>query len=53
MVMTATIRQVFTHTPGEFDPRKYLGPARAALVEMYKRKNRDVLGSAARYGQEL
>ena len=53
MVMTATIRKVFTESPGEFDPRKYLGPARKALVEMYKRKNRDVLGSAGRYGEEL
>ena len=53
MVMTATIRKVFTESPGEFDPRKYLGPARKALVEMYKRKNREVLGSAGRYGEEL
>jgi fructose-bisphosphate aldolase class II len=53
MVMTATIRQVFGEQPGEFDPRKYLGPARTALVEMYKRKNREVLGSAGRYGQEF
>lgn len=53
MVMTATIRKVFTESPGEFDPRKYLGPARTALVEMYKRKNREVLGSAGRYGTEF
>lgn len=53
MVMTATIRRVFAEQPGEFDPRKYLGPARTALVEMYKRKNREVLGSAARYGDEI
>ncbi len=53
MVMTATVRQVFAESPGEFDPRKYLGPARTALVEMYKRKNREVLGSAGRYGREL
>jgi fructose-bisphosphate aldolase class II len=53
MVMTATVRKVFAESPGEFDPRKYLGPARAALVEMYKRKNREVLGSAGRYGQEF
>jgi fructose-bisphosphate aldolase class II len=53
MVMTATIRKVFAESPGEFDPRKYLGPARTALVEMYKRKNRDVLGSAGRYGTEF
>ena len=53
MVMTATIRKVFAESPGEFDPRKYLGPARTALVEMYKKKNREVLGSAGRYGQEV
>jgi len=53
MVMTATIRQVFAEQPAEFDPRKYLGPARSALVEMYKRKNREVLGSAGRYGAEF
>jgi fructose-bisphosphate aldolase class II len=52
MVMTATIRKVFAESPGEFDPRKYLGPARTALVEMYKKKNREVLGSAGRYGPE-
>jgi fructose-bisphosphate aldolase class II len=52
MVMTATIRKVFAESPGEFDPRKYLGPARTALIEMYKKKNREVLGSAGRYGQE-
>ncbi len=53
MVMTATIRKVFAESPAEFDPRKYLGPARKALVEMYKRKNREVLGSAGRYGPEI
>jgi fructose-bisphosphate aldolase class II len=53
MVMTATIRKIFSESPGEFDPRKYLGPARTALVEMYKRKNREVLGSAGRYGEEF
>ena len=53
MVMTATVRQVFGEQPGEFDPRKYLGPARTALIEMYKRKNREVLGSAGRYGTEF
>ncbi len=53
MVMTAEIRRVFVEKPAEFDPRKYLGPARSALVEMYKRKNREVLGSAGRYGTEF
>lgn len=46
LVMTAKIREVFATKPGEFDPRKYLGPARDALKEMYMRKNKDVLGSA-------
>ena len=48
LVMTAMIRKVFTEKPGEFDPRKYLGPARDALVAMYMEKNEKVLGSAGR-----
>ena len=46
LAMTAAIREVFVQKPGEFDPRKYLGPARAALKELYKRKCIEVLGSA-------
>lgn len=46
LVMTAKIREVFAEKPEEFDPRKYLGPAREALTAMYMRKNREVLGSA-------
>lgn len=46
LAMTGTIRRVFTEKPGEFDPRKYLGPAREALKKMYMQKNIDVLGSA-------
>ncbi len=46
LAMTAAIREVFSKTPGEFDPRKYLGPARDALKELYKLKNQNVLGSA-------
>jgi len=46
--MTALIRKTFAEKPSEFDPRKYLGPARTALVEMYKNKNINVLGSANR-----
>ncbi len=53
LVMTAAIRKVFAESPAEFDPRKYLGPARSALIEMYKEKNRNVLGSAGRYGAEV
>ena len=44
--MTAAIRKHFNDKPGDFDPRKYLGPARVALIEMYKHKNENVLGSA-------
>lgn len=34
MVITGTIRKVLTEHPEEFDPRKYLGPARDALFEL-------------------
>ncbi len=46
--MTAVIRKIFKEKPAEFDPRKYLGPARDALVAMYKHKNQNVLGSAGK-----
>ncbi len=44
--MTAAIRKHFNDKPGDFDPRQYLGPARLALIEMYKHKNESVLASA-------
>ena len=46
LAMTAAIREVLATKPGEFDPRKYLGPARDALKELYKHKCVNVLGSA-------
>jgi fructose-bisphosphate aldolase class II len=46
LAMTAAIREAFAKNPGEFDPRKYLGPARDALKDLYKQKNEKVLGSA-------
>ena len=46
--MTAAIRKHFAEHPADFDPRKYLGPARQALFEMYKHKNENVLGSAGK-----
>ena len=49
LAMTAVIRQVFAEKPAEFDPRKYLGPARDELIEMVKHKNINVLGSANRF----
>ena len=49
LVLTATVRKVFAEKPAEFDPRKYLGPARDELIKMIKEKNETVLGSAGRY----
>ncbi|MBF0138842.1 MAG: class II fructose-1,6-bisphosphate aldolase [Magnetococcales bacterium] len=46
LAMTAMIRKVFKDKPAEFDPRKYLGPARDELTKMIIEKNKDVLGSA-------
>ncbi|MDR0308116.1 MAG: class II fructose-1,6-bisphosphate aldolase [Chitinispirillales bacterium] len=48
LVLTAIIRKVFKETPAEFDPRKYLGPAREELVKMMIDKNENVLGSAGK-----
>jgi fructose-bisphosphate aldolase class II len=48
LAMTATIRRVLAEKPEVFDPRKYLGPAREALIAMIKTKNETVLGSAGR-----
>jgi fructose-bisphosphate aldolase class II len=48
LVMTAMIRQAFAQTPEEFDPRKYLGPAREELIKMIIEKNEKVLGSAGK-----
>jgi fructose-bisphosphate aldolase class II len=49
MVVTAIIRKILMENPKEFDPRKYLGPARKELIEVIKHKNTNVLGSAGRY----
>jgi fructose-bisphosphate aldolase class II len=46
LAMTAAIRKVFSEKPDEFDPRKYLGPARDELKKLYAHKNQNVLGSA-------
>jgi len=48
LAMTAAIRKTMAENPGEFDPRKYLGPARDSLKELYKHKNENVLGSAGK-----
>ncbi len=46
LAMTAGIRKAFAENPKEFDPRKYLGPARARVKELVRHKVRDVLCSA-------
>ena len=48
LAMTAMIRKYFDEHPEQFDPRKYLAPAREALKQMYIHKNIDVLGSAGK-----
>ena len=45
LAMTAAVRLVFANKPGEFDPRKYLGPARDEMEKLYKHKIINVLGS--------
>ncbi|OGV84486.1 MAG: fructose-1,6-bisphosphate aldolase, class II, partial [Melioribacter sp. RIFOXYB12_FULL_38_5] len=45
LAMTAAVRKAFNDNPAEFDPRKYLGPARDSLKELYKHKIVNVLGS--------
>ena len=48
LVVTAIIRKVFAEQPSEFDPRKYLGPAREELKKLIIAKNTNVLGSAGK-----
>ncbi|MDR1455056.1 MAG: class II fructose-1,6-bisphosphate aldolase [Tannerella sp.] len=48
LAMTSAIRKVFAESPGEFDPRKYLGPARENARKLYVHKINDVLGSAGK-----
>ena len=51
LAMTAAIRQVFAEKPAEFDPRKYLGPARDNMEKLYKHKIINVLGSDNKLAQ--
>lgn len=46
LAMTAEIRKFMIEHPEEFDPRKYLGPAREAIKKMVQHKMRNVLGSS-------
>ena len=51
LAMTAAIRKVLAEKPAEFDPRKYLGPARDEMEKMYKHKILNVLGSDGKLAQ--
>ncbi|HOL91735.1 MAG TPA: class II fructose-1,6-bisphosphate aldolase [Clostridiales bacterium] len=48
LAMTATIREYFAQHPEDFDPRKYLGPARQAIKDLVKHKLIHVLGCAGK-----
>lgn len=48
LAFTAKVRESLWNNPSEFDPRKYLKPARDALITAYKAKNENVLGSAGK-----
>ena len=45
LAMTAAVRQTLAAKPAEFDPRKYLGPARDRMKALYMHKIVNVLGS--------
>ena len=51
LAFTAAVRKVLAEKPGEFDPRKYCGPARDEMEKMYKHKIKDVLGSDNKLAQ--
>ena len=51
LAMTAAVRKVFAEKPAEFDPRKYLGPARDNMKKLYIHKIVNVLGSAGKLAE--
>ena len=46
LAMTAEVRKYIMENPGEFDPRKYLGPAREAIKGMVQHKIKNVLNAS-------
>ena len=46
LAMTASIREHLVNNPGDFDPRQYLKPARAAIQGMVQHKIKNVLNSS-------
>ncbi len=45
LAMTAQVRKTLAENPQEFDPRKYLGPARDAIRDMVQHKIKNVVNS--------
>ncbi|MDO5557013.1 MAG: class II fructose-1,6-bisphosphate aldolase [Clostridia bacterium] len=48
LAMTGYIRKSFAENPSNFDPRKYLEPARTAIEDTVEHKIRDVFGSSGK-----
>ncbi len=48
LAITAKIREALNKDTSNFDPRKYLAPAREELIRMIKHKNTHVLGSSGK-----
>lgn len=46
LAMTAEVRKYLTEHPADFDPRKYLGPARDAISAMVQHKVKNVLNAS-------
>ncbi|MCI8609441.1 MAG: class II fructose-1,6-bisphosphate aldolase [Firmicutes bacterium] len=46
LAMTAEVRKYLMENPGDFDPRKYLGPGRDAIKRMVQHKIKNVLGAS-------
>ena len=46
LAMTAAVRKFIAENPAEFDPRKYLGPARDAIEAMVQHKIKNVLNAS-------
>ncbi|NVK33284.1 MAG: fructose-bisphosphate aldolase class II [Rhodobacteraceae bacterium] len=53
MAMTGQIRKVLSENPGEFDPRKYLKPAREAMEKLCIQRLEDfnTAGKASKFGR--
>ncbi|MEA4986913.1 MAG: class II fructose-1,6-bisphosphate aldolase [Anaerovorax sp.] len=46
LAMTAEVRRYIVENPSDFDPRKYLGPARDAIQAMVQHKIKNVLNAS-------